>query len=393
MNRRKFLQQTGIITAGTLLIPSFLRANGWADTLSSLTKKRLVVIQLSGGNDGLNTIVPYGMDEYFANRIKIGILKENLLKIDDLFGFNSKLKGMHALQQKGLLSIINSVGYPNPNRSHFRSMDIWHTASDADEYLTSGWLGRYLDNHCTKAYQGIEWDGTLSLAMKSEKISGIALTNPQAFYNTINSEFFNSLQAPETDNDELNYLYKVFADTKNSAKYIFDQHNLKTNSAVYTETIFANKLKEISTLIKSGIQTPVFYTTLGGFDTHVNQVFAQDRLLEELDGGVSSFVKDLEDNDLMQETTILIFSEFGRRLKENASRGTDHGKANVAFVIDSHLTKKAHTLNQLDLANLDDGDPTYKVDFRQIYSEVLQHSLGVDSTVILKKSFDGIGLF
>ncbi|MBI3134043.1 MAG: DUF1501 domain-containing protein [Bacteroidetes bacterium] len=393
MNRRKFLKQTGIITAGSILVPSFLRAGNWTEALSGITKKRLVVIQLSGGNDGLNTMIPYGMDEYYQNRTKIGIQSTDFLKADDLFAFNGKLGGLYDLYKKGLLSVINSVGYPNPNRSHFRSMDIWHTACNSDEYLTSGWLGRYLDNHCTHAYEGIEWEGQLSLALKGDERSGIALTNPAAFYNTIHADFFKNLADPQTENEELNYLYKVFNDTKNSAEYIFDQYQLKTNTAVYADTRFAVKLKEIATLIKSGIQTPVFYTSLSGFDTHVNQNAVQNRLLAELDSSISSFVKDLQENNLMQETTLLVFSEFGRRLQENASHGTDHGKANVAFVIDSNLSQTAFTLNKLDLQNLDDGDPTFKIDFRQIYADVLKHTLSVDPDVILKRRFDSAGLF
>ena len=339
MDRRDFLSKTGIITAGALLVPSFLKANMFSSQLN-LTKKRLVVIQLSGGNDGLNAVVPYGLDEYYKNRSILGIAQNELLKIDDKFGFNPKLKGLFHLQQKGWLSIINSVGYPNPNRSHFRSMDIWHTASDADEYKQTGWLGSYLDNNCQNAYEGIEVGGSLSLSMKGKTNSGIALTDPQAFYDTIHSDFFDALQNPTSGNNELNFLYKVFNDTKNSAQYIFDQYKLKTNPTEYPKGQFSKQLKQIATLIKSDIQTPVFYITLGGFDTHVNQKRTQDYLFGELDGGVTAFVNDLEQDDLLKDTTIIVFSEFGRRLKENASRGTDHGAANALFVIDKKLSKK-----------------------------------------------------
>ena len=392
MRRREFLQKTGLITAGTLFVPSFLRANTLGSSLS-LGKKRLVVIQLSGGNDGLNTIVPHGLDEYYQNRSQIGHKLEALLKLDDRFGWNKKLPGMKALYDKGLVSIINSVGYPNPNRSHFRSMDIWHTASNSDENWQSGWLGRYLDKNCTHAFESIEWDGSLSLAMKGKERAGIALTNPRAFYDTVHSDYFKQLQAPEAADSELQFMYKVFEDTKNSAAYIYDQYRLKTNDSDYGSGNLGKKLKEVATLIKSDIQTPVFYTSLGGFDTHVNQQWAHDRLMEELDAGVSAFVKDLEKDGLLKETTIMIFSEFGRRLKENASRGTDHGAANVLFLIDTDLSQKAHSYNQIDLSDLDKGDPKYKVDFRQVYQEVLQHSLGVDPEMVLKRKFDELGLF
>lgn len=392
MDRRDFLGKTGIITAGALLVPSFLKANMFSSQLS-LHKKRLVVVQLSGGNDGLNAVVPYGLDEYYKNRSVLGIAQNELLKINDTFGFNSKLSGLHDLQKRGLLAIINSVGYPNPNRSHFRSMDIWHTASDANEYKQNGWLGSYLDNNCQNSYEGIEVGGSLSLSMKGKTNSGIALTDPQVFYDTIHSDFFDALKNPTTDNNELNFLYKVFNDTKNSAKYIFDQYKLKTNTSEYSKGQFSNQLKQIATLIKSDIQTPVFYTTLGGFDTHVNQKGTQDYLFEQLNGGLTSFVKDLEKDDLLKDTTIIVFSEFGRRLKENASRGTDHGAANVMFVIDTNLSKKSHTYNQINLTDLENGDPKFKVDFRSVYQEVLQSSLGVDSKPILGREFNELGLF
>ena len=391
MLRRNFLKKTGIITAGSLLIPSFLKANMFSNKLL-LNNKRLVVIQLSGGNDGLNAVVPYGLDEYYQNRSAIGIAEKELLKIGNKFGFHPKLKGLHDLHQKGLLSIINSVGYPNPNRSHFRSMDIWHSASDSDKYIQTGWLGRYLDNNCENAYEGIEIGGSLSLAMSGHDHSGIALTNPQAFYDTIHSDFFNELGDPITENGELNYLYKVFNDTKNSAEHIYDQYKLKRNDTQY-DGRFAQQLKQIATLIKSDIQTPVFYTELGGFDTHVNQAPNQDRLFESLNSGVTTFVEDLKKDGLFKDTTIVIFSEFGRRLKENASRGTDHGAANVLFVIDSDLNKKAHTYNNIDLSDLENGDPKYKVDFRSVYQDVLSNTLGVNSEKVLGKQFDKLGIW
>ena len=391
MDRRDFIKKTGIITAGSLFIPSFLKANSFSDNLY-LHKKRLVIIQLSGGNDGLNTVIPYGLDEYYQNRKVIGIPQADLLKIDEKFGLHPQLNGLHKLQKEGLLSIINSVGYPNPNRSHFRSMDIWHTASNANEYLQTGWLGRFLDNNCTHAYQGIEIGGSLSLALKGKIKSGIALTNPKAFYDTMHSDFFNQLSNPSTNNNELNYLYKVFNDTKNSAEYIFDQYKLKNNTTEY-KGHFAQQLKQIATLLKSDIKTPVFYTELGGFDTHVNQIISQNRLLEQLDNGITTFVNDLEKDDLLKDTTILVFSEFGRRLKENASKGTDHGAANCMFIIDKNLSKSAMLYNQIDLQNLENGDPKFKVDFRSVYQEILQNTLGVNAEKTLGRKYAPIQLF
>lgn len=392
MDRRKFLKHTGIITAGTLLVPSFLKGNSLFSGLER-KGKRLVVIQLSGGNDGLNTVVPYGHDAYFKNRSVLAYQPTELLKLDGQFGLHPALKGLFDLKQKGLLSIVNAVGYPNPNRSHFRSMDIWHTASHANEYKTTGWLGRFLDNHCEHPYEGIELNGELSLALKGKEQAGIALTDPNTFYQTIHSDFYQKLATPKTDNSELDYLYRMFHDTRNSAEYIYDQYRLKTNRAEYANNPFAQQLKKIATLMKSDIQTPVFYTSLGGFDTHVHQKNAQQRLLDEFDKGVSSFVDDLQNENLMKDTTILVFSEFGRRLKENASRGTDHGAANVLFVIDTGLDKHAHNLNHIDLEDLENGDPKFKIDFRSVYQEVLEHTLKVDPTNVLGEKFEALRLF
>ncbi|MCH2232834.1 MAG: DUF1501 domain-containing protein [Crocinitomicaceae bacterium] len=393
MKRRDFLRNTGIITAGSLLLPSFLRANAFMPGFDALNQKRLIMVQLSGGNDGLNTIVPYGLDEYYQNRAALGLKADGLIRIDDKFGFNPALGKFNELLDKGWISIINSVGYPNPNRSHFRSMDIWHTASDTNEYLSEGWIGRYLDSNCEHPYEAIEINGKLSLALKGEQRSGIALTHPKAFYDTINAPFFNELTIPDTENAELNYMYKVFNETRSSAKYIYDQHKLKPNNSEYGGERFGQNLKQIATLIKSDIATPVFYTELSGFDTHVNQNATQSRLLKNLNDGIGSFINDLEKDDLMKECTIVVFSEFGRRLKENASRGTDHGAANVLFVIDKNLSTNAMSYNAIDLQDLNDGDPKYKVDFRSVYQDVLNKTLNVDPKSVLGKSYDELNLF
>jgi uncharacterized protein (DUF1501 family) len=392
MDRRSFLSKTGIITAGAVLVPSFLKAGVLADNFK-LNNKRLIVIQLSGGNDGLNMLTPYGFDEYYQNRPVLGLPQKDLLKVNDLFGFHSKLTVFRDLQNRGLLSIVNSVGYPNPNRSHFRSMDIWHTASDSNKFSTTGWLGSYLDTNCTNPFEAINIDGQLSLALKGKVHSGIALTDPSAFKSSIDSDFYRNLKDPITENVELDYMYKIFNDTKNSAEYIYDQYKLKENLTEYGKSGFEQKLKKIATLIKSDIQTPVFYTTLGGFDTHVNQLGTHDRLYSQLNDGLETLISDLEKDDVLKDTTIMVFSEFGRRLKENASRGTDHGAANVMYVIDSDLSPNAQTLNNLDLTNLEKGDPKFKVDFRSVYQDIITHTLKADPKQILGNSFENLNLF
>ena len=180
------------------------------------------MIQLSGGNDGLNMLTPCGYVEYYQNRPTLGLEKKDLLKVNDLFGFHPKLTVFRDLQEKGQLSIINSVGYPNPNRSHFRSMDIWHTATDADKFSSTGWLVSYLDNHCNNPFEAINVDNKLTLALKGKTQSEIALTDPHTFKTSIDSDFYSNLQDLVTAINELDYMYKIFNDTKNSVAYIYD---------------------------------------------------------------------------------------------------------------------------------------------------------------------------
>src|SRR5210317_1378375 len=180
MDRRKFLKHSSL-GSSLFFVPSFVRA--FEELASSkLGYKRLVIVQLSGGNDGLNTVVPFRNDLYYKERPTLGISQKDIIKLNDDVGLHSSLTPLKRLYDKGYLSIINNVGYPNPNRSHFRSMDIWQTASDSNEYLASGWLGRYIDKHGKKPYTGIEVDDSLSLIMKGEKVNGIATKNAQILY-------------------------------------------------------------------------------------------------------------------------------------------------------------------------------------------------------------------
>ncbi len=204
------------------MIPNFLRAAN--ASIGDGKGKKLVVIQMSGGNDGLNTIVPYRNDIYYKSRPIIGLKQDKILTLNDDLGMNSAMEGLKELYDTGLLTIINNVGYPNPDRSHFRSMDIWQTASASNEYITTGWVGRYLDAACTgcaRPLTAIEIDDSLSLAMKGEKMNGMAIHDLGLFYKLAkdaapyNQPNFNS------DNDNLNYLYKTLADTSASADYLY----------------------------------------------------------------------------------------------------------------------------------------------------------------------------
>ncbi|HVT86680.1 MAG TPA: DUF1501 domain-containing protein, partial [Chitinophagaceae bacterium] len=324
-------------------------------------------------------------------RPKLGIEKSKALLLNDEVGLHPALTGFRDLFDDGSLGIMNAVGYPNPDRSHFRSMDIWQTATDSNQYLTTGWIGRYLDAQCQgcdKPTQAIEIDDVLSLAMKGEHIKGIALKDPKRLYGTSNEKFFRDVlknHAATTNEEPVDYLYKTMAETLSSADYIFKQSQMHPTSADYPKTELGNSLKTIASLIYSDINTKVYYVSLGSFDTHVNQEAQQQRLFTEMNDAVEAFVKDLKSNNRFNDVMLFTFSEFGRRVEQNASGGTDHGTANSMFLISGGLNKKG-LLNELpSLSDLDEGDLKYKVDFKDVYATMLNKWLGADDTAILNK--------
>jgi uncharacterized protein (DUF1501 family) len=380
-----------------MLIPSFLKSLELRANPLAQDDKILVIIQLSGGNDGLNTIVPYYNDVYYRSRPSIAIQKEKVLKINDELGFNPAMQKFKELYEEGFVSIINSVGYPNPDRSHFRSMDIWQTGSAADEYLHSGWLGRYLDSTCQaevcQPYEAIELDDTLSLALKGDRVKGLALQNPQKLYQSTHNPLFEQLKKAKPTEDaheNVAYLYKTIAETASSADYIYNKSKVQKSTTDYPQGKLAKSMKTIAELIISGVQTRVYYVSLAGFDTHIRQNMQQDKLLEDYAGAVHAFVQDMKKYGKMDKVMLMTFSEFGRRVSQNGSNGTDHGTANNLFIINGNL-KKAGFYNQApNLIDLDEGDLKYQIDFRNIYATLIQKWLGTDTQSILGKQFQMI---
>ncbi|WP_299257491.1 DUF1501 domain-containing protein [uncultured Aquimarina sp.] len=391
MDRRDFLKQS-VFASGIALVPSFLKGMEFLtpDQLSGY--KNVIIIQLSGGNDGLNSIIPISNDIYHSLRPTISKKTTQTLKITNDLAFNDNLRAIKELYDQGEVSIINNVGYPNPNRSHFRSTDIWQTASDTNQYLSTGWVGRYLDANCQHPYQAIEVDNSLSLTMKGNRMNGIAVSDPNQLYRTTREPFFNKLvdntHKDMLDEDNQGYLYKTMLETYSSASYIHETSKTYKTNIEYPQSSFAKNLKTIADFIISGLKTRVFYSSLGGFDSHVNQLDSQDRLLGIYSEAVGALVKDLKKNNRFKDTLILTFSEFGRRVKQNGSRGTDHGAANNVLAIGGSL-KKPGVYNELpDLSNLDtNGDIKYNVDFRSIYATILDNWLEVDNKNILNRDF------
>jgi uncharacterized protein (DUF1501 family) len=390
--KRKEFIQTGSLATASMLLPRFLKAFE-SPFFVPPGNKVVVILQLSGGNDGLNTVIPVRNDIYYRSRPRLGIKKEKALSLTDEVGLHPALPAFKELYADGSLAILNNVGYPNPDRSHFRSMDIWHTASESTEYWSNGWLGRYLDAQCKgcdKPTQAIEIDDVLSLALKGNDFKGIAVKDPRRLYGTANEKFFRDvLKEHKSDEAEkpVEYLYKTMAETLSSADYIFKQSRLHPTSAEYPKTELGNSMKTIASLIFSEINTKVYYVSLGSFDTHINQDIQQQRLFTEMNDAVRVFVNDLKSQNRFNDVLLFTFSEFGRRVEQNASNGTDHGTANNMFLVSGSLKQKGLINSLPDLSDLNEGDLKYNVDFKNVYATVLNKWLKADDKAILSRQY------
>lgn len=386
--KRKEFIQIGSLATASMLLPKFLRAFEGQQIVPP-GNKVMVILQLSGGNDGLNTVIPVRNDLYYKARPKLGIDKSKALLLGDEAGLHPALSAFKDLYDDGSLGILNNVGYPNPDRSHFRSMDIWHTASNSNEFWNTGWVGRYLDAQCSgcdKPTQAIEIDDILSLSMKGDHLKGIAVRDPKKLYGTSNEKFFkdiNKNHLTSTEEQPVDYLYKTLAETMSSADYIFKQSKLHPSSADYPKTGLGNSMKTIASLIFSDINTKVYYVSLGSFDTHVGQQDRQERLFKEMNDAIKAFVKDLKANGRFNDVMLFTFSEFGRRVAQNASAGTDHGTANNMFFISGGLKQKGLINEMPNLSDLDEGDLKFNVDFKDVYASLLKKWLGADDKAIL----------
>lgn len=390
MERRKFIKNTALASS-LVFVPSFVKAfdNALASKLGS---KKLVIIQLSGGNDGLNTIVPFRNDIYYKSRPSLGLKKNDILGITDELGFNSSLLPLKRLYDKGYVSIINNVGYPNPDRSHFRSTDIWQTASNSNQYLKTGWIGRYLDHYGKEALNAIQVDNNLSLALKGSKLSGIATNDAKRLFRQSQLPYLKKVihnyQEDHLNEHNLGYLYKTLISAESSAKYIYETSKTYSSKKEYSNSSFGKQLKTIAEFVNSGLSTKVYYASLSGFDTHAKQMNKQKQLLETYADTVETFVDDLKQNGTFKDTLILTFSEFGRRVEQNAGQGTDHGVANNIFVIGEHLKSQGIYNKLSSLRNLDtNGDIKYEIDFRSVYATILNNWLGVDDSRVLNQDF------
>ncbi len=428
--RRQFLHRSllGAAFAGT--VPSFL-ADTW-QALGDAAEGRpasaqrdlplLVVVQMAGGNDGLNTLVPFANDHYRRARPQLALDPNTVLKLNDSLALAPALAPFKALYDDGLLGIVQGVGYPNPNRSHFRSTDIWQTASDSDQVERHGWLGRYFDHACAGAEPvvGVSLGRQMPLAFSGPKPLGVSLENPEGYRfagldepgpgETGRSEEFFRMLHDDADagagdtiaaapgsarpaGSALDFIERVALDAQLSSDRILAIMRRPARSASYPASALANGLSLVARLIQGGLPTRVFYVSQGGYDTHTNQLPTQERLLGELAAAIKAFVDDLRASGLLDRVLVLTFSEFGRRVAENASGGTDHGAAGLMFAAGGRV--KAGLLGRppsLDPADLLRGDLRHTVDFRSVYAGVLEGWLGAPSERILRRRFEPLAL-
>jgi len=395
MKRRDFIKNSALASS-FFLVPAFVKA---MDSQLQLPQgfKRLVIIQLAGGNDGLNTIVPYRNDIYYRERPSIAIDRKDVLPMNDELGFHKNLAPLKKLFDAGELSIINNVGYPNPNRSHFRSTDIWHTASDSDKFLNHGWVGRYLDNYGSEPYNAIEIGNSLSLIMQGESKNGVVARDASMLHKITSDPYFEQVLQYNTDQHlsehNMGYLYQTMIDAKQSASYIYEKSKVTRSNFDYGKTAFGKQMKTLAEFINSRLDTKVYYASLAGFDTHANQAGKQDALLKDYAEGVSTLVADLKANNTFNDTLILTFSEFGRRVAQNAANGTDHGAANNVFVIGKQLKRPGLFNAAPDLTKLDkNGDLVHEIDFRSIYANIMEKWLEVRSEDLLGQAIRPVSL-
>lgn len=368
-----------------MLSPSWLK--GMA--LNHPSQGILVVLQLSGGNDGLNTWIPFADPIYHDLRPNIRISKEDVIRVTGTMGWHPVLKGLAEIQQAGDLHIIQNVGYPQPNRSHFRSSEIWQTARP-DIYASTGWLGHYLDHHAQGIVPaGITIDGAENLSLRGEQGLALTIQKPDKLEKMLKGK-----SAPTDFADspypQLDYVRALAVGAMAGAEEIGKALDKSPMSIGYPSSNTAKNLQWISRLIKGGLSTRVYYTGMGGFDTHALQKPAHANKLKEMSEAVLAFYKDLKQAGMMDKVTLMIYSEFGRRVKDNGS-GTDHGTAAPLFIIQGKGRGKIHGPDP-NLEDLDQGDVKMTQDFRAVYAGILKDVLKVDPKALGFDQVPWVGL-
>ncbi|HSZ26996.1 MAG TPA: DUF1501 domain-containing protein [Chthoniobacterales bacterium] len=425
LTRRAFLRTSLLGAALSWTIPVFLErtfltlhaqaADSSIQTMTGKDHPILVVLQLAGGNDGLNTIIPLEDDLYFKSRPTLATPKEQVLALDGSVGLNPSLTPLKSLYDDGNLAIIQGVGYPNPNRSHFRSTEIWQTASDAQQNLTKGWIGRYFDNCCAgeDPEVGVVLGEQLPEAFNAASPTGVAIGRPGnlgfdrgndpdearlfAELNglepaSMSGDSIGNLSGPSKSGlSALEYLQRTALDAQVSTDKIKRVLKGSKNEGTYPKSQLGNSLALISRLIAGGLPTRVYYASQGGYDTHAGQINTHKRLLNELSAALAAFCQDLKTKGIFDRVLVMTFSEFGRRVIENANGGTDHGTAAPMFVCGGSVKPGLYG-KQPPLDRLDAGDLFYNVDFRSVYSTILSQWMKAPAAQVLGRDFPKLNL-
>lgn len=394
-SRRQFLKQSALVSLAPLT-PVFLTR-----TLGAVEPKRddrvLVVIQLDGGNDGLNTVVPFADDGYARHRKVLRIEEDRLLKLNDQTALHPSMRDAADLFEDGRLSIVQGVGYPNPNRSHFRSMAIWHTARfDVEEHAGPGWLGMACDQ-----MKGTTSGGPQAVFAGAEKLP-VALWGRRSIAMSLSSVDDLTLQLPVTpalaagsdpqgENVARFVRSSVRSAYSSSREFAKSRKSADTADSNYPGSDIASRLELIAQLMKAGSPARVYYTRQPGYDTHAAQILVHAGLLRDFSRALKAFLDDLKGAGLDERVVVVAFSEFGRRVEENASEGTDHGTAGPVFVAGRGVTGGLLG-QQPDLTDLEEGDLKMSVDFRQVYATLLEKWLKVPSSDVLAGAFPQLPL-
>ncbi len=394
MDRRKFIRQLGFLTGagtvsmtlGNIPVKAFARPFINAKAPDGTV---LVLVQLSGGNDGLNTVIPFADANYHNVRPGIRIRENEVLKLSNSVGLHPSLSPFKDLYDEGQLAVVQNVGYPNPDRSHFRSTDIWLSASDSDNYVEDGWVGRFLanafpdpetynSNHPMAIQIGASQSMLLQCTCQGQM--GISFEDPNQFYQLINGATADNDPPPNTiAGEQLRFIKQIAAQSIQYAQIIKDAADSVQNRVQYPNSSLGRQLAIVAELIGGGLETPVYLTSVGGFDTHSGQLGSHANLLQNLANSVSAFMQDLKLLGAADRVVVMTFSEFGRRVEQNGSGGTDHGTAAPLFVIGQNVAGGILGKNP-DLEDLDtNGDLKYEFDFRQVYASLLQDQLGMSA--------------
>ena len=405
LSRRDVIKGGGMIAVG-LVAPRWLSSIAKADVLrqakgeSATGDTVLVVCQWSGGNDGLNTVVPYSSKAYYKLRPMIGIPENKVLKIDGNMGFNPGLTGLSELYQQGKVAIIQNVGYPEPNRSHFKSMEIWQSASP-ESTLKYGWIGRHFDEQLSHhalnpvVALGLSTEQPLALAGQTSSIPCFAsLADLRNMIGDPDAErMLREIQGTDAmAGSPTRAVQNASKSALDAVSVLQKQLSTYKSKSTYANDSFGNGFKQIAQLVATSPATRVVYFQAGGFDTHARQVDTHQRLLASFGNAVNTFQKEMEAIGKADKVVTLVFSEFGRRAQENASMGTDHGAAAPMFLIGNSIKGGLHGPIP-DLDNLREGDIAHTQDFREVYAATLEHWMGGDPQTVLGNKFEPVDVF